>query len=442
MKTRWTIGLALTTLVVAVPGWAANPQPGGIPSPRASMPAYPTPPVPHGSPAYPTPPGARAVPAATPLPLPRAAGFRTPPPVPSPGFRTPPPVPRAPSPGLTPMPIPPVLPPAATPYPGVPMLPPTAAPTLPPLKPGPVANSVRILSQTLAYDRKTSLAVLTGQVKIFQEDTVIEAEKVRHDSKGKITHIEVPFKLVQTKPDEPKTTLTGQAMVFYHREKRVNVNGDVHLIRHAEPEARPASAARKDKLKTALKHEDTNIRSRQMTYWTEKKDADFLGTVVAYQKEKKAEGDHAWVDNARKKIYMEGSVVLTQIKGDWLVREGLVDESEPDADREAAIKGATICHGDQLEVDQVTNDAVVTGALVRIDQKDRHATGRRAVFRDKDQTMTLTENVRIMRDGGDWMTADKAVFHTDNDRFEAYGGKGVQVETEFMLEESPAPKKK
>lgn len=312
---------------------------------------------------------------------------------------------------------------------------PSPKPNLPPLKGGPVAGSVRILAQTLTYDRKASLAVLQGAVKIFQEDTTIETEQVRHDSKAKVSYIEVPFKLVQIKPPDPKTTLEGKKMTFFHNEKRVFVDGDVKLLRAGVPGAQPADSTKKEKLKTALKREDTFIQSNQMTYWTDKKDADFMGQVLAYQKEKRAEGDHAFMDNTTKKITMDGHVILTQIKGDWLVREGIVDDRKPDPERDKAIKEKTVATGDRLEIDQVTNDSILTGNLVKIDQKDRHATGKRAVFSDKDQTMTLTEDVKIQRESGDWITADRAVFHVDNDKFEAFGGKGQQVETEFQLED-------
>lgn len=312
---------------------------------------------------------------------------------------------------------------------------PTPKPSFPPLKEGATPKAVRILSQSLSYDRKASLALIKGDVKIFQEDTTIRTEEVRHDSKSKISYIEVPFELVQIKPPDPKTTLKGKKMTFYHNEKRVFVDGDVWLLREGNPEARPESPAKKDKLKAALKHEDTFIQSDQMTYWTQKKDADFIGNVLAYQKEKRAQGKHAFMDNTRKQILMDGEVILTQIKGDWLVNEGLVDTRKPDPERDKAIKEKTVATGDRLEIDQVTNDAVMTGEVVHVDQKDRHATGKRAVYSDKAQTMTLTENVKIKQESGDWLNADRAVFHMDSDKFEAFGSQGSQVESEFKLNE-------
>jgi lipopolysaccharide assembly outer membrane protein LptD (OstA) len=308
-------------------------------------------------------------------------------------------------------------------------------PATPPASASVETKKVKILSDHLTYDRQTELATLIGKVRILQEDTTITTERVRHDAKGKISFIEVPFTLVQEKEPDPKTTLNGDKMTFYHNEKRVYVEGNVKLKRQGLPEARPADPTKREKVKTALKKEDSYIESEKMTYWTDRKDADFVGKVHAYQKEKKAEGDHAFLDNAREKIFMDGHVILTQIKGDWLVREGIVDDSEPDAERDKMIKEKTVMTGDKLEIDQRTNDAVMTGKIVRVEQKGRVATSERAVYTDKDQTITMTQNVKIRRDSGDWINADKAVFHTDSDKFEAFGGQDGQVESEFLLEE-------
>ncbi len=312
---------------------------------------------------------------------------------------------------------------------------PTPKPSLPPLKEGPVPHAVRILSQTLTYDRKTSMADLRGDVKIFQGDTTIRTQEVLHDSKANISYINVPFVLVQKKPHEPKTTLKGNKMTYYHNEKRIFVDGDVWLLREGNPKARPASSAQKDKLKAALKHEDTFIQADQMTYWTTTKNAEFNGNVLAYQKEKRAQGDHAFLDNTKQDIVMDGNVILTQIKGDWLMKEGIVDTRKPDPERDKALKEKTVATGDHLVIDQVTNDAVLTGKIVHVDQKGRHATGQKAVYLDKAQTMTLTGDVKIQQASGDWLNAARAVFHMDTNQFEAFGSQGSQVETEFKLDE-------
>ncbi len=302
-------------------------------------------------------------------------------------------------------------------------------------------SSVRILSDFVRYDRQSKQALVKGNVKIFQEDSVISTTEAHYDQQNKITNIRVPFELVQVKPDEPRTTLKGDAMTAYHQSKHVVVERNVNLLREGKPDARPANTSKKEKLKTAFKREDTVITGDHMDYWTSNKDAKFDGNVQFFQKEKNATAAHAFIDNKKKKVFMNDNVVLTQIKGDWLVRNDLVDASKPDAERDEALRERTVMTGDNLEIDQDTNDAVMTGKIVTVTQKGKRATGKRAVYGDKDQVITLTEDVKIAKDDGGWLTAEKAVFHTDTEKFEAYGAQGTQVETEFKLDDDEGKKK-
>ncbi|MBM3267848.1 MAG: LPS export ABC transporter periplasmic protein LptC, partial [Candidatus Sericytochromatia bacterium] len=335
--------------------------------------------------------------------------------------------------------------PAPPPLPGVPPVPslPQATGSLPPSATAPLGtSSVRILSDFVRYDRQTKQALVKGNVRIFQEDTVITTTEAHYDQQNKITNIRVPFELVQEKPDEPRTTLKGSKMTTYHQSKHVVVDGNVSLLREGKPDARPANTSKKEKLKTAFKREDTVIEADHMDYWTSSKDAKFDGNVRFIQKEKNATAAHAFMDNKKKKVFMNDNVVLTQIKGDWLVRNDLVDASKPDADRDEALRERTVMTGDNLEVDQDTNDAVMTGKIVTVTQKGKRATGKRADYSDKQQLITLTQDVKIAKDDGGYLTAEKAVFHTETEKFEAYGAKGAQVETEFKLDDEEDKNKK
>jgi len=356
--------------------------------------------------------------------IPPVAGNALPgklPPLPGLGKVVPPPPPL---PGVSPMPP---LPPAA----GAPL----AAPGVPLGK-----SAVRILSDFVRYDRQTKQALAKGAVKIYQEDVVISTTEAHYDQQNKITNIRVPFDLVQVKKDEPRTTLKGASMTAYHSSKHIVVDRDVNLVREGKPDARPANLSRKEKLKTAFKREDTVITADHMDYWTSNKDAKFDGNVKFLQKEKNATAAHAFMDNKKKKVYMNDNVVLTQIKGDWLVRNDLVDASKPDKDRDEALQERSVITGDNLEIDQDTNDAVMTGSIVTVTQKGKNAKGKRAEYSDKNQSITLTQDVRIAKDDGGYLTADRAVFHTDTEKFEAYGAKGAQVETDFNLDDKGASK--
>ena len=294
----------------------------------------------------------------------------------------------------------------------------------------------RIVADEIRDDKKANQAYAFGHVKIKQEDVEIKAERARYDMLKKISTIDVPVEVLQKPKNQPQTTLTGKSLVMMHAQKKVLVNGDVKLVRQGNPNAQAPDPSRKEKLKTAFKKEDTVITGDRMEYWTDKKDAKFIGKVIVLQKEKKAEGDECFLDNARGTITLTGKVKLTQIKGDWLVREGLVDDSTPDKDRDEAIENQSTVDCDKLVIDQKTNNALATGKLVTIKQKNKTAISKKTFYEDKAQTTTLTEDVYVKReDTGEWMKAQRAVFHHDKDRFEAYGTPKARVETEFGLDD-------
>ncbi|MBU6428975.1 MAG: LPS export ABC transporter periplasmic protein LptC, partial [Cyanobacteria bacterium REEB65] len=287
--------------------------------------------------------------------------------------------------------------------------------------PPPGTSSVRILSDFVRYDRQTKQALAKGNVRIFQEDTVISTDEAHYDQANKITTILVPFQLIQAKGNGPKTTLKGDSMTIYHAQKHVVVVGGVDLVREGQPDAQPANHSSREKLKTALKREDTVINADHMDYYTNTKDARFDGNVHFIQKEKNATSDHAYLDNGHNLMTMDGDVTLTQIKGDWLTRNGIVDTSKPDPERDKALAAKTIITGDHLVVDQTTNDATMTGQIVTVLQKGKKATGKRAEYHDAAQTIVLTQDVRIAKEDGGYLKADRAVFHTNTEKFEAYG---------------------
>ncbi|MEB3237303.1 MAG: hypothetical protein VKO64_06740 [Candidatus Sericytochromatia bacterium] len=451
--------IALLAGVVGMPGWFVDARAVAHDLPDA--PEAPRRPAPLPEVQSPTRPGSAAQASASrpaaPLPAPespatpsRSPAPASPPPrkpSPEPTLRPrvlPPavPAPRSLPPALaaSPLPLPPVLPSGTVPLP--PPMPLASYPPLPPIRtlkvrpPGdPLPEgTVRILSDQVRYDRATRLALVKGNVRIHQSDSVIATSEARYDQKGRVTTIDVPFELVQDQKGEPRTTVQGLRMRNEHDRRLITVDGDVELVRVGNPTSRPDDASRKAKLRNAFRKEDMVIRADHMDYQARTKDAAFTGKVRFIQREKNATGDRARVDHAKQTVTLDDHVVLTQLKGDWLAREGLVDTSQPDADRDKALAERTVIIGDHLVVDQRTSDATMTGSVVTVAQKGRRVTGRRADYKDSDQTITITQDVLVQRDDGSFMKAQKAVFHTEQDRFEAFGAAGTQVETEFDLD--------
>lgn len=310
-------------------------------------------------------------------------------------------------------------------------------------------GTIHITSDYMKYDRKAKMALAQGNVVIEQEDTTIRTAEVQFDQGQKVSYMNQPVHVVQLKPKEPKTTLDSNRMTNFHKEKRLIAEGAVKMVRSRDPYARPTTPTQKGKVEAAIKKEDTVITGDKLEYWTDKKDATFTGNVVIINGKKKSWSDTAVMDHTKNNVVLNGKVRVVQINGNWLVKEGIVKADKPDETRDEALRERATLTCDTLVIDQATSDAVATGQVVRVEQKGKVATSRKAVFSDRNNTITMTDNVRIQQTNGDWLTASKAVFHTNTEVFEAFSGGSTgqpnsQVHTEFDVQDQQkqAPPKK
>lgn len=303
-------------------------------------------------------------------------------------------------------------------------------------------DRIHITSDYMKYDRKGKTAFCDGNVVIVQADQTITTAEVQFDQAAKVSYMNKPVHVLQQKVGDPQTTLDSARMTVFHKEKRLTAEGGTKMVRAKNPYAKPKDATDRSKMEAAIKKEDTVINSDSLEYFTQKKDANFKKDVVIVNGQKKAWGDTAFMDHAKNTFTLDGHVKVVQINGNWLVKEGIVKADSPDEARDEALRERSTLWCDHLVMDQNTNDAVATGSIVRVEQKGKVATGKRAVFSDKEHTITMTENVRVQQANGDWLTATKAVFHTNSEVFEAFSGGQTQVQTEFDVPDknkSPGP---
>jgi lipopolysaccharide assembly outer membrane protein LptD (OstA) len=83
-----------------------------------------------------------------------------------------------------------------------------------------------------------------------------------------------------------------------------------------------------------------------------------------------------------------------------------------------------------LEIFTDTQDLTATGE-VKILKKDYTITAEKAIYNDKEQKIDLIGKVRIEeKEGGRWITGDKAVFYIDSERLEVEGNvrSGIKLD--------------
>jgi len=202
----------------------------------------------------------------------------------------------------------------------------------------------------------------------------------------------------------------------------------------------------------------------------------FLSFSASAQEEKKESvvnisADNVIYDKSTDKMIFEGNVIITQeditltaqeadfdvdkkigqIKGDiklvqsdititgetleaflndkrYIFQEKviLVQERKDKEDKEDNI----IWNCNNLEIFTDTQDLTATGEVMIL-KKDYTITAEKAIYNDKEQKINLIGKVRIEeKEGGRWITGDKAIFYIDSERLEVEGNvrSGIKLD--------------
>ena len=108
--------------------------------------------------------------------------------------------------------------------------------------------------------------------------------------------------------------------------------------------------------------------------------------------------------------------------------EGGVVKKPCDAEGAKVLAAPVRLWSDRLVVRLETRDMQADGR-VKVEQEGRLATGDRATYTERDQTIIVSGNVRMREADGSWLRADKVIIAIADETFEATGN----VETEFTL---------
>lgn len=307
---------------------------------------------------------------------------------------------------------------------------------------------VRIYADHAIYKRKEKRAQAIGHVKIIQDNTTIYADDVLYNEETKQSFVDKGVKIVQVNKKEDKgrtTVITAVKMTAYHEEKRMFLQEDVRMDREPYHYELPKDYTddKKEKRKrteNAIKKDRSVVTADQMEYFTRSENANLLGNVVFLQKDKKMTGDKAFIRGEQDgdTVTMENNAVVTQINGNWLIKNKIIKPDPEDEEQQRFVKEKLVIAADKITLFRATDDLKAEGHVKitqKVGGKERVAVGNQATFSDREQLATLTGDVKIQRENGDWLTADKALFYTEKEAFEAIGTSDAQVVSEFTIDE-------
>lgn len=292
-------------------------------------------------------------------------------------------------------------------------------------------TQLKIFSDRFIYEKNDKqnidLVHLIGRVKIIKENITIYSDKALYDKKKKISHIEGPVRIEITDEEQKyrKTIITGINFNYFHNEERITIEKNVRVDREKDINPKPIPGQKRERIKEALKKERTVITCDELVYWTKRAKINtenivFKGNITVLQKEKKATGDRAEYLKRNRTIILTGNpqklATLIQINGNWLIEEKIIDEDKSDKEQERLIKEKLTLQGEKIIIHEDTNNAEVINnvkIIQNVGTKTRESTSDKAIYVDKEQTLTLLGNVRTKRTNEDWLTSDKIVINTD-----------------------------
>lgn len=268
----------------------------------------------------------------------------------------------------------------------------------------------------LLYEIVPRLAHVSGEVRLEQDGTVVTAGRMTLNIGTQTVEARDGMRLTRD-----GTTVTGEEMVAHLAARRAEVTGHAVLVRPAGPASTPDRTAR------VLAAQETKITAERLRFQWDANEAEAEGTVVVTQPERTARAGRAVYSEARGVLELVESVEIEQRSGEWLVEGGVVGPPR-DADSAKALSAPVRLRSDRLVVHLSTRDMQADGR-VRVEQEGRLATGDRAIYTRRDQTIILTGSVRLREADGSWLRADRVIIAIADETFEATGN----VETEFSV---------
>jgi lipopolysaccharide assembly outer membrane protein LptD (OstA) len=277
-------------------------------------------------------------------------------------------------------------------------------------------------SEALVYDLRGQVVDAEGKVVVEQPDQTLRADTLNYRVRGKVVTAKGSVEL-KTKT----ATLTGETLWADLENKKATVTGPAKLVRKGGP---PPRGREQDRVLVALAKEDTTFTAAEefRFSWKETEEAEAKGDARVVQVDKEASGDFLRYSEREDRVELVGRARLHQRSGQWLVREKLVRPPETEEDRKTLETPATLT-AERVVLFLGTRNAVAVGD-VKVTQGERLATGDRAEYEDTSGRIVLSgRRVRLKREDGAWLEAQRVVLSMKEDTFEAFGS----VETHFTV---------
>jgi len=162
-----------------------------------------------------------------------------------------------------------------------------------------------------------------------------------------------------------------------------------------------------------ITQEDITLTAREADFDVDKKIGQIKGDIKLVQSDITITGETLEAFLNDKKYVFQEKVILIQERKDKEEKEDNI-----------------VWNCNMLEIFTDTRDLTATGE-VKIFKKDYIITAEKAIYNDKEQKIDLIGKVRIEeKEGGRWITGDKAIFYIETERLEVEGNvqSGIKLD--------------
>jgi lipopolysaccharide transport protein LptA len=278
-----------------------------------------------------------------------------------------------------------------------------------------------IKAPQVRFDLRTETTEATGGVEVVHSEGVLAAPSVRVDGRTRDVTADGGVTLTQ-----PGSRVTGRWLKANLAGRWAEVREDVTLVRAGDP-----APPQPDRGTAPLAREATTITAGRLRFRWDVNEAEAEDRVVVRQQDRTAWADRMTYSEPANRLVMTGHVVLEQLSGEWLTREGLAAAPRDAREREA-LASVTRLTCARLTMTLRERDIEADGPLV-VTQKDRSASGDRGTYAHATRRMVVAGNVRMQEAGGQRLRADRVVISLVEETFEAEGN----VMTEFVIRPGP-----
>jgi len=199
---------------------------------------------------------------------------------------------------------------------------------------------VSISADHLVGDDKNNFLKLWGNVKIQQEDAVLNATEAIYYTKEKKAIAQEGIKFTR-----PGSTLTGDKITVYYDEKRAVIEGNVKIIQEKTQETKSKQEER------VLKEGPVTIQCDEVeVFWKKPRKVIARKNLKADQKDKHLTADQATYTEEPQKLVLEGNVHLSRDDGSWLkCNKMTLMIKEETVEAEGAVEGSFLVEKEKEE---------------------------------------------------------------------------------------------